>query len=199
MQFTEALNGCREKVAERWIALVARTYPEKRSQDFFLNEKDPFGNPVGHIIRTSLPEVLSLLVEGGSEEKLAGQLDPLIRLRAVQEFTAREAVLFVFQLKDLVREALKKEAKNIRDYEEAQYLFDKKVDELALLAFHIYMGCREQIWSFKSRHVMERTVNLLEKANLISEAESLGLDILPQRVYRKMKKNAEEKKDVPTQ
>lgn len=199
MRFSEALNLYREKIAERWIALVTRTYPEKRSQDFFLNEKDPFGNPVGHIIRTSLPEVIKLLIEGGTDDELTKHLDPLIRLRAVQEFTAREAISFVFHLKDLAREALKKEAKGIREYEEALYRFDKSVDELALLAFHIYMACREQIWSFKSRHVMERTVNLLEKADLLSEVAALGLDILPQRVYRKMKKDAAAKREVPTQ
>ncbi|MDY0163788.1 RsbRD N-terminal domain-containing protein [Desulfobotulus sp.] len=199
MEFKALLEHCGAKVAERWITLVVKTYPAKRSQAFFLNEKDPFDNPVGHTLRTALPAVWTALLEGLGDADLERLLDPVIRIRAVQEFTPKEAVTFVFYLKDLVREALD-EKKSLVSLSEAQlYALDKRVDDLALIAFTLYMQCREQIWSFKSRHVLERSINLLEKADILCEVKSLGVDILPQRIYRKIQRDAAAKKETITQ
>ncbi|MCW7754991.1 RsbRD N-terminal domain-containing protein [Desulfobotulus sp. H1] len=197
MDWKVLLGDYREKMAERWVDLVVRTYPAKRSQSFFLNEKDPFSNPVGHTLRTALPDVLNALIDGAEDSVLETMLDPVIRVRAVQEFTVREAITFVFYLKDLAREVLKN---SITEKDNAPlYAFDKRVDDLALVAFSLYMGCREQIWSFKSRHVVERSINLLEKADILCEVENLGVDILPQRIFRRMQKDAAAKKSAITQ
>lgn len=195
MNFKALLGHCSDRIAERWLDLVVKTYPAKRSQSFFLNEKDPFANPVGHTLRTSLFEVMEGLIEGLGEDVLEARLDPIIRIRAVQEFTAKEALTFIFYLKDLAREAVK--ASGAGDTDSALfYAFDKRVDDLAILGFTLYMRCREQIWSFKSRHVMERSINLLEKADMLKEVESLGVDILPQRLYRKIQRDAAAKKET---
>lgn len=195
MDFKALLGHCSAKISERWVALVVKTYPEKRSQVFFSGEKDPFANPVGHALRTALPAVLEGLIEGLEDSEIEKRLDPVIRIRAVQEFTAKEAVTFIFYLKDLVREALGQ-----KGVDEKLYAFDKRVDDLSLIAFTLYMKCREQIWSFKSRHVVERSINLLEKADVLCEVETLGVDILPQRIYRKMQRNAAAaKKETITQ
>ncbi|TWI63952.1 RsbRD-like negative regulator of sigma factor [Desulfobotulus alkaliphilus] len=198
MEFKALFGNSREKMAERWVALVAGTYPSRRSQSFFLNEKDPFANPVGHTLHTVLPEVLKGLVEGLGDAELEKLLDPLIRIRAVQEFTPKEAVTFVFYLKDLAREALGSKILEDKKNQSMLYAFDKRVDDLSLIAFSLYMACREQIWSFKSRHVVERSINLLEKADILCEVENLGVDILPQRIFRKMQKDAAEKKEAIT-
>jgi len=58
------------------------------------------------------------------------------------------------------------------------------VDEVALIAFDIYMGCREQIFTYRANHVKSRTVKLLEKADILCEVPEVGTEIIPHNVYK---------------
>jgi hypothetical protein len=67
-------------------------------------------------------------------ERIAPALDALIRIRAVQDLTASQAVGFVFLLKPILRE-LAPVDDSLND----------RIDRLALMAFDKYMQCREQL------------------------------------------------------
>ena len=149
---------------ERWFQLILDTYPPDASQ-FLRKQSDPFANPVGSTIFRGIDELYDALIEGSGPKKVAPILDQIIRIRAVQDFSPAQAVGFVFSLKEAIREEMAGEtpvsAKDIMALE-------SRVDEMALLAFDIYMKCREKVYELKAMEAKNRTYFLLERAGLIS-------------------------------
>jgi hypothetical protein len=183
MGFEKITDKKRSDVARLWFERVVQTYP-KDSARFLTDQKDPFSNPVGSTTKNSLKDVIDALFEDKSREEILPLLDPVIRIRAVQEFSPSNAVAFIFFLKAVVREALASEIKSgiIRPGDLND--FDDGVDGLCLIAFDIYMACREQIFRFRAEHVKSRTLKLLEKADILCEVPEVGTEIIPHNVYK---------------
>ena len=76
----------------------------------------------------------------------------------------------MFQLKKVIREKLGNE---IREHglTDELLLLESKIDDLALLAFDIFMQCREQVYELRANEVKSMTYALLKKANLLQEIE----------------------------
>jgi hypothetical protein len=126
-------------ITEEWFRRVTEGYPEQMAQ-FLLAQPDPFRNPVGATFRRALPVLVRQAVgEETASQEVRVALDALLRIRAVQDLTAREAVGFIF----LLREALG--ARGAADG------VQRRIDELALAAFEIYAECREQIAQIRAR------------------------------------------------
>ncbi|MGQ9653846.1 MAG: RsbRD N-terminal domain-containing protein, partial [Thermodesulfobacteriota bacterium] len=87
----------------------------------------------------------------------------------VQEFSASQAVAFIFSLKKVVREEIKGEGAE-PDLPVPEVLeFESKIDALALRAFDMFMGCRERIYEIRATEIRNRTMNLLRRAGLLSD------------------------------
>ena len=144
----DLLKRERARLIKNWFTAIVKTYPEETTR--FLNaEKDPFANPVGAAIREGIEGIFDLLLqETPPSENPAPFLDKIIRIRAVQDYSPSESLSFVFSLKSSVRDVLKKE---IGQKMLAQELasFDSRVDRLALMAFDVYMKCREEIYELR--------------------------------------------------
>ena len=99
---------------------------------------------------------------------ITSHLDPIIRIRAVQNFTASQATGFILSLKKILRENLSKE---LRDSSlAAEFIaIEVKIDQLCLMAFDIYMQCREKIFQISANETRNRTFRAFERAGLISE------------------------------
>jgi hypothetical protein len=65
-----------------------------------------------------------------------------VRIRAVQNFTPSQAIGFVFDLKGLIRAM----APADRQASKEMVVIESRIDALALLAFDLYMSCREKIY-----------------------------------------------------
>lgn len=150
------------------MAAVLETYPPD-SVSFFKNTKDPFANPVGNTIKRSIDllftEVLKEKMDGPTVQEA---MEPIIRLRAVQEFTPSQAMAFVFSLKSILREALNKyraEKNVIRFLETVAH----NTDELMLAAVDIYARCRDKIYTLRINQSKESLKKLLIKKELICE------------------------------
>lgn len=178
MGLEKKLGSKRKEIVGQWFDYVIKTYASDSSR-FMHNTKDPMANPVGANIETSLKQVFDALIEGKDRSEITPLLDPPVRIRAVQEFSPSQAVSFVFYLKTIVRDVL---GKDITEKELIK--FDQKVDGLVLIAFDIYMGCREQIFKFRANHVKSRTLKLLEKADILCEVPEVGTEIIPHNVYK---------------
>lgn len=154
-------------ILKQWFDRIVQTYPADTSS-FLKSQKDPFANPVGGTFKPGMEAILDILLSGWDQEAVNSFLDPLIRIRAVQGFTPSQAVSFIFILKNIVREILKKPIKDGLDVNEI-LRFESKIDELGLLAFNIYMACREKIYQLQADEVKNKTFSAFERAGLVSK------------------------------
>lgn len=174
MRLENLLEQKKAAILKKWFDLIAQTYPADTSK-FLKNKKDPFSNPVGGTFSRGLEALLDELLKEMDEETVISFLDPMIRIRAVQDFSPSQAVAFVFSLKTIVRKALRKEIK------EGLYLdellqFESKIDTLGMIAFNIYMACREKLYTLQANEVRNRTFAAFERAGLVSELPEIKPD-----------------------
>lgn len=153
-------------ILSKWYQLILDTYPADTA-GFLQHEGDRFLNPVGCIISQETKTIFDELVHGMDLEKLRASLDQIIRIRSVQDFSPSEATCFIFMLKQAVREELGSEiAKNPVSLELVD--FESRIDKLALLAFDIYMLCREKVFEIRVNEVAsqkEMALRILARTN----------------------------------
>lgn len=163
MQLKEWLGQNKAVILQEWFTRVADTYPPETAR-FLREEKDRFANPVGYALHQGMAGLWEELFHEVDPERARAALDKIIRIRAVQDLSPAQAVGFVFILKEVIKEKLAGELQ-VDDWWELA----SRVDYLALLAFNIYVECREKIAAIKINEVHQRTHRLLERANLVVE------------------------------
>ena len=154
-------------ISARWFDAIMETYPNDNT-GFFKKQGDRFANPVGHTFSQGIESMLEALIEEKKLDEELPFLDDIIKVRAVQDFTPSKAVNFIFALKKVIREELKKEIMQ-GAIDDELLSFESKIDDLALFAFNIYVKCREQLEQLKIDELKRMTFTLLKKANLMSE------------------------------
>ncbi len=154
-------------IIKRWFDLSIETYPEETAR-FLKNKKNQFANPVGYILSHELEPIVEGLFQGEDLDKLQPFLENIIRIRAVQDFSPAQATGFVFLLKQVVREEMEQEVREGRIGKDLLEL-ESRIDGLVLLAFNIYMKCREKIYDLKANELKNRSIRLLKRAKLVVE------------------------------
>ena len=153
--FADDLGMRRDAIVDRWIESVIDAYPEQTAK-FLKTEPNRFANPVGASLREGLALIVDGVMTGGNPEELREALDLVIRVRAVQEFTPSAAIGFIFNLKTVVRDV-------VADGGRVPSEFDRAVDRLGLVAFDVYMSCREQLWSIRAEEIRNQSLGILER------------------------------------
>ncbi len=154
-------------VVKAWFKKVVDTYPADTSR-FLKSQKDPFANPVGAATRKGLEGLMDGLHQELNLESAESFLDPIIRIRAIQTFTPSQAVGFIPSLKDILRETLLKEAVKTGSIQEYLQL-ESRIDQLLLVAFNIYISCREKVFELKANETRNRMFKAFERAGLVTE------------------------------
>ena len=168
MELAALLEKKKEAIVNAWFEQVIQTYAPDTAI-FYQNQKDAFLNPVGSTTRRSLTKLFDLLIKPG-EESPQEIIDPLIRIRAVQNFTPSRAVGFVFLLKPILRTHFKKSGKKISA--DAIMDLESRIDTLALIAFDVFMRCREKIYSMKTNVERDKIYKAFARAGLIKEVSA---------------------------
>ena len=150
MGLNEALSAKRAAVLDRWFEAVLATYPPDTAR-FLSGGADPFANPVGHTVREGLGRLYDRFTADVPDAELSSAIDGIVRIRAVQEFTPSAAVGFVYTLRAILREELAEAALDPA----GQAALESGVDRLALVAFDVYMKCREKIFDIRVREIRE--------------------------------------------
>lgn len=183
MTLLDLLTERKPAILKRWHELAAATYPRDTAA-FLLSKKDPFGNPVGQRLAIGVDAMFDNLVCGQAPEEARSFLEDIIKVRAVQDFTPARAVGFVLLLKTAVREELRRAGPEGWKDEAGRGLaaeevltFESRIDDLVLLAFDLFMGCREKLFELRANEIRNRTHRLLVKADLISEIPSFKPDL----------------------
>jgi hypothetical protein len=155
------LTEHRSAILERWRAKVLGSYPKEAAR-FFLSEKDAFRNPVGQSLLRGTQVIYDGVALGQETGAVMGALESIVRLRAVQEMSASEAVGFVFSLKRAVREHLREQAAEASSWRELVVL-DEKLDALASAAFDLYGQCRESVFRIRVDELRRGAAMLLKQ------------------------------------
>ena len=152
----------KDKIIERWVQLIVETYPSYSSR-FLLQQTDRFQNPVGYTITTETEALFHSFLNDDIDNTGVIALDNLIRVRTVQNFTAAQAVGFVFSLKQAIREVINKSNQVDISLNEILTL-ETRIDQLALKAFDSYMNCRDRINEIRIKDI-KRQAYLFTDAN----------------------------------
>ncbi len=149
----------RDVILERWTKLVLDGYPEETAS-FLRDQPDRFANPVGAGLREGLAEIIDGIIRGAEPDELEPALDRVIRVRAVQDFSASAAVGFIFDLKSILSGL---PGNGSTDPDPFLASFDERIDRLGLQAFDIYARCREQMWAIRAREIRNQSVGIMER------------------------------------
>lgn len=166
----------KEAILGKWFQAVTETYPPETAR-MLKAESNEFANPVGHATRNGLAGVYDEFIQESENDKISPFLDRVIRIRAIQDFSPSQAITFVFLLKQIVRNRLGETTPGEAVSREDLAAFDSRVDGLALLAFDIYMQCRERLFEVRVAEVKNRTHRLLQMANLVGEIPGQGSEL----------------------
>jgi hypothetical protein len=155
-------------IIKKWFDVTVQTYAPDTAE-FLKNQPDAFANPVGNNTLKGLRGLLEELLKDFDRSTITPYLDPIIRVRAVQAFTPSQATLFILSLKKVLRDTFARELRDNRLAVELVQL-ESKIDRLCLMAFDIYMECREKIYQISANETRNRVFRAFERAGLISEA-----------------------------
>jgi len=165
MGLLEAICARQDELARKWAALILGTYPEQ-TQAVWRDNHDRFANPVGHAIDTATRGLLPLLLEWNDAEAVANCLEQLVKIRAVQDFSPSKALSFIFLLKKLLRQEFSEELS--ADGRLAELLaFETRIDNLAVIAFDLYVAARDQVQRMRVEEVKRAHKNIVRRANLM--------------------------------
>jgi hypothetical protein len=153
------MDSRRDRILEAWRDHVLATYAPQSERH--LRGKR---GPIGEIIARCTSAVVDGFLARAPRENLEADLDELIRLRAVQEFSPTRSVGFVFALKDALREALSGDVGT-----DDLAALDRRVDELALVAFDLFVRCREKVFDLRAKMMRDRAYMLMRRAGMLWE------------------------------
>jgi hypothetical protein len=159
MDLKQILKKNKDLFVKKWFQATIDTYPLQTAK-ILGKDSNRFDNPVGAVTHETIEDVFNLILEKFTGETLEKALDPIIRIRAVQAFSASEAVSFVFALKNIGEDIL--DSSMIRE-------FEKIVDQIALASFNKYMKCKEEIFLLKATESKRRIHRAFERAGLVAE------------------------------
>jgi hypothetical protein len=163
MTLASLLQQSQEAIVRRWCAEALATYAEAAAAAL-QREQDPFANPVGHSLRTGTRAIFEGLCAGQGPDVLRASLEPIIKIRAVQEFSASRAVAFIFGLKDAIRAELRDAVAEPRVSSELAE-FERRIDGVALAAFDLFVQCRQQISELRINEVKRNVSWIVEQLN----------------------------------
>ena len=149
MNLEKLLIKKRDRIVDKWIDSVQESYPSE-TVEFFRHQRNRFANPLGAAISETMGPLFDELLNGNNPQNISSLLDRIIRIRAVQDFEPSGAVAVVFLIKKVIRDELKKDIEKDGPIEVEDLLeFESRIDYCVLLAFDVYMKCRETIWENK--------------------------------------------------
>ncbi|MBW1865523.1 MAG: RsbRD N-terminal domain-containing protein [Deltaproteobacteria bacterium] len=166
MGLRSLLENKKSSIVKKWFEFVIDTYAPDAAL-FFKNQGDNFLNPVGGTTRSILEKLFETLLKDADADSIAATMEPLIKIRAVQNFSPSQAVGFLFVLKILIRKELKKELKKINP--EELVLVDTRIDSLALIGFDVFVRCREKIYDLRTNTERSKIYTAFARAGLIKE------------------------------
>jgi hypothetical protein len=160
-----------QAISGEWQEAFFATYG---APDFLRRKTNQFANPVGSTISSCIEEILQLLQNGAKQDALRSPLDGIFHIRAVQEFTPSQALAPLLAIKSLLKKHApdKGVSLSVADW--------STIDSMVLLAFDIYMECREQLYRAQVQEITSGNRMILKNAvcpsKFLQNQEAVGKD-----------------------
>ena len=165
----EFLSQNKDDILKNWRNAIFAAYSDNTAK-IMKKENDRFANPIGYAISDGTAKIYDELIGDFDEEKLRKALDSIIRIRSVQDFSASTAVSFITQLKKTIIDQLMSINNSLSTDELIE--LDSKIEKLTMMAFDIYVECREKLYEIKANSVRMRSYKLLEKAGQLERFQT---------------------------
>lgn len=166
MNLEKLLAKKRDRIVDKWINSIQESYPAE-TVEFFRHQRNRFANPIGASISETTGPLFDELLNGNNQQNMFSLLDKIIRIRAVQDFPPSGAVAVVFLLKKVIRDEMRKDIDTDGLFEDLLE-FESRIDYCVLLAFDVYMKCREKIWAIKLDEFKKRPFFIKGEARCLS-------------------------------
>jgi hypothetical protein len=163
----EFLLQKKSHILKRWLDLILQTYPVD-SQRFLKHQRNEFLNPVGSTILKEIDVLFLELIKGITPERTSASLDGIIRIRAIQDFSPSRAISFIYFIKKIIREETQQEYPEHQVSDQLLAL-ESRLDEMTLLAFDIYVKCREKVYEVRANEAKNQVSGLLRKMGLLCD------------------------------
>ena len=119
---------------------------------------------------------MDALLENADPDHLTQHLDALIRIRAVQTmFTPSQATAFILDLKKIIRDTFKGDLQDA-DMQSQLLQFEARIDRLLLIAFDIFVRCREKIYHMKATEEQSKIYRAFARAGLVRDNPDIKPD-----------------------
>ena len=161
------INEKKSDILSLWFDAAIQGYAPDTSQ-FLKDRKDQFANPVGNTTKKGLEGLLNLLTTELDPQQGTALLDPIVRIRAVQDFTPSQAIAFIPALKHVLRNVFKNATKD-PDLRDQLIKLEDRIDHLCLMAVDLYVACREQVYQLKANETRNRVFSAFERAGLVDK------------------------------
>jgi hypothetical protein len=159
------IENKKKDIIQLWFEATIQTYAPDTAR-FYKGQKDQFANPVGTITSEGISFLFDQLLGDFDADAIKSYLDPIIRIRAVQDFTPSKATAFVLLLKKVLRDCLSDELQTAVQLKEL-LSFESRIDQLSLMAFDLYVNCREKIYEIAANETRSQTFRAFKRAGLI--------------------------------
>ena len=161
MTLKDLLAAKRAILLQRWLDRVLEAYPPD-TQRFFRENKSPYSNPIGFTLRKGMEGLIDEILQPTSAEEARAILEPVMKVRAVENLPPSRRVDFILPLREIVSEIVGEEKR--KDLLAQEWLdLNSRINRLALLGMNLYSECREKVnqlrikeWGKRAGEVQDR-------------------------------------------
>ena len=159
----EILEIHKNRICDEWFNYLLTSYSVD-ARKFLSANKKSFANPIAKTFSQYLPTIFNCILNNTISAELNEALESIVRLRAVQDFKASQALDFVFALKKITSDSISGKLEKLQFYELIAE-FSEIVDKVALIAFEIYARQRERLAEIKANEQKKLFATIIDKMN----------------------------------
>jgi hypothetical protein len=169
MRLKEQLLLRKGDLVQGWFDLLLESYPAETAR-FLRTERNQFANPVGSTLYRGVEGLVEALLQGVSRDETSSLIESMVKIRAVQEQAPSRALGFIFLLKGLIRQKLAEETREGHVPLEDLARLESDIDDLALMAFDVFVACREKLYRLSLDQLAATTQPWLHRAQMLAES-----------------------------
>jgi hypothetical protein len=142
LSLNQQLQEKKQSILAKWQHYVLNS-DESHQMLIADKNKGRFSNPAAYVSGKNTDKIFDCLINVDENMDIITPLHDICRLRAVQDVKPSQALQFIPMLKQIIRDELSESQKS--KFEKEIWDLEKHIDKISLLAFDIYVECKNKI------------------------------------------------------